>query len=359
MTIFILAIIFLSSFLLYGNGGQLCLFKEIGGLLVMISFLIWWLWKHNKYLALFCGWVFLRAFMPPEQPRMQFELSNIIVAIILYLGIRNLNIDVKKIYKGLCLASFIQIVAVLMQKVNIFPFWNASWDNGRVWGLFGNSNFSGAFIAITIPFFLETAKTDKRYLLGLLGIPALIILDSQFALMAGLSGILLYLYIDYRSLIKRLHIDILLLTGITTAALYLIYNPIYLPWERFEVWSRICQFMVWGGNVEWRCHFLQGWGVGSGYQLIPMLSGKISVTVNLVWLQAHNEFIQAFLQYGIIGITFIGLIIFDCVKRFNVKNLVLYCGILALMVDACGFFPFRASPIGYMGVIYLALIDKG
>jgi hypothetical protein len=33
--------------------------------------------------------------------------------------------------------------------------------------------------------------------------------------------------------------------------------------------------------------------------------------------------------------------------------------LVALIVDSFGFFPFRISPIGYLGMIYLAIIDRG
>jgi O-antigen ligase len=77
------------------------------------------------------------------------------------------------------------------------------------------------------------------------------------------------------------------------------------------------------------------------------------------WRQAHNEPIQILLEYGAIGLVlFIGLVISTLRKTCYSNSFLMAC-LVALIVDSFGFFPFRISPIGYLGMIYLAIIDRG
>jgi len=55
---FLIAIVMVSALLITSSTGvQLCLYKEVVGLLIVGFFIVWWLWKHNKWLAMFVGWI--------------------------------------------------------------------------------------------------------------------------------------------------------------------------------------------------------------------------------------------------------------------------------------------------------------
>lgn len=341
------------------TGFQLSIQKEIAGLLIAGVFIVWWIWKYNKWLAMFVGWIIIRRFLPPEQTRAIFTLSNVLMGSMVYLGIQHLKIDKKKLFEWICYASTLQIIVVFMQRFDIFMFWNHSSTarligSGRVWGLFGNSNWSGCFIAMTLPIFLYMAKEKKWYLLGLLGIPALFIMKSQVAIVSGIIGVLFYLYFYFQKKIIRYKIHYLILGLLLVGVVFALFNPIYFDNPRFEVWRRVWKFCLFGGTVEWRCHFVQGWGLGSAYEILPKICPIYSGTA---WYQVHNEPLQILLEYGLVGFILMCGLIISTLRKLNSKNLAIMACLIALLIDSLGFFPFRTAPLGFMGVIYLGLID--
>lgn len=354
----LLPIIFLSSFLLANGSLSQTVIKEIAAISIGGLFIAWWLWRFNKFFSLFVLWLLMRTFLPPIQPRAMFELSNVLIASGIYLGIQYLDIDKRKLFNGVCIASALQIIAVFMQWLNLFPFWNGAWDEGRIWGLFGNSNWSGCFIAMIIPFFFTLKDRYLRALGITSGFVALLILDSQFALLSGIVGVLAYFYIKHRDFILKkglAYLILVLILGIIPVAMA---HPPNIANERFDLWLRIWWVITGGGNTEWGCHFLQGYGLGSGFQAFPVIAKGICHDPNLQWHQAHNEYLQVLFQYGIIGLLLITGLIISTVKKISIRNVVLASSLIALLADSLGFFPMRTSPIGYMAVMFLALIDR-
>lgn len=354
----ILLILGCSVFLKMGSGYQITLYKEIASLSAISLFLAWWVWKHNKWLALFLLWGLIRVFLPPDQPRATFMLTNMLAMTGIYLGIQYLSIDKKRLFEGICIACGIQIAAVYLQAINLFPFWNADTigsygSYGRIWGLFGNSNFSAAFIAITLPAFLYMAKINKWYLLGLSGIPALFLLNAQFGIVAGLAGIALYGYFTYRKYFKKLLYPILILLIIATV--WVTLYPIYLADYRWETWYRIWEFLTFTGLKDWHCHFLQGWGLGNAYEILPKITVPIS---DIRWGHTHNWVLDVLFEFGLIGLILISGLIMNTLRKFNINKLVFYAILLSFFIDALGFHLYRTAPMGYMGIIALGLIDK-
>jgi hypothetical protein len=67
--------------------------------------------------------------------------------------------------------------------------------------------------------------------------------------------------------------------------------------------------------------------------------------------------LQILFEYGAIGfILFLGLVI-STLRKTTKANAYVMAGLVALLVDSLGFFPFRTAPIGYIAVIYLGVID--
>lgn len=289
------------------------------------------------------------------QSRALISFTNIILAYMLYLGVQHLNIKKDRLLIGVAIVSAIGIATIFLQHFNLFLAWNRAEMRG-VHGLIGNGNWSGCFIAFTLPVFLYLGEKRKWWYLGLLGIPAISILGSCFAFTAALAGVLFYLYMRYRDVLLKKKIAWVMLFVLLVATIAMIVDPPYLyDGNRFEVWTRIWKWMTWGGHIQWQCKFIQGWGVGSGYLLIPQITAGIQ---DDVWAQAHNEYIQAFLEFGAIGIIIIFGIILSTFKKYNIKRLVYYACLLALLVNSVGFFAFRINPVGYMAVMFLGLIDK-
>lgn len=358
---FLIPIIFLSCALIPNYSVSQTMFKEIGALLLSSLFIIWWVWKHNKWLAALLLWLVIRMMLPPIQPRGMITLTNVFMASMIYLGIQYIKVDFKRLYQGIAITLFIQIATVFLQALNLFFCWNSMNDGGRVWGLFGNSNWSGCYIAMTIPIALHLTKQSKWYWLGLLGIPALILLKGNFALLGGIAGLLFYSYILCRDSIIRLKIDRYILAVILLAIAFVTIKPLYLnDTGRFDMWNRAYKFCTFnmtnsgGQDPAYQSHFVQGRGLGEAYNLLPMIQNK-QYTDN--WRQVHNEPLQILFEYGLLGfILFSGLVI-STLRKVRVSNAFLVAGLVALLADSLGFFPFRTAPIGYMAIIYIGAID--
>lgn len=359
MTIISILIFSISFFLVTGTGYQIPIYKELAGLSICGSIIIFWIWKYNKYLALLIAWCFARNFLPDYNDRGILSIFNVFMAGVLYLGVANLKIDKIKLLQAICVISFVHIIVGFLQKFNLFLFWNYAdmFSYGRTWGLFGNGNYSGCFIAITLPIYLEMARTNKVYYWGLLGIPVLFIIDSQTPIVAGIAGLLIYFYFKHRDakFMRQANIGILACTVLMM--FWLILHPIYLTSdiERWETWRRIIRFMLFPGTHDWQSHFVQGYGMGSAYLLLPKLG---YTSTNTLWYQAHNEILQIWLECGIVGVILSCLLVWDIFKRTTSRLAVYYACLVAVLIESLGFFIFHTAPMGHMAVIYLALIDK-
>lgn len=377
MEIFLIILIFFSCALLPNYSVSQTMFKEVGGLLVISSLVIYWLWQKNRWLAAFTAWLVIRMMLPPLQPRGMITLTNVFMAVMLYFAIRYMKLDWRKVFQAIGITCLLQIGMVFAQALNVSFCWNAMNDEGRIWGLFGNSNWSGCYIAMTMPVCLELSKRNKWWLAGLLGLPALILLNSKFALLAGIVGVAFYLYIKYRDFVLKNSIHLLLLFVLSATMLFVLIKPVYLSdMGRFEMWRRTYKLCVFnpGNNVmqkvgqsgyggfgvdpAYQSHFIQGRGLGEAYNLLPLIQPKEYASQNVNWRQVHNEPLQVLFEYGLIGFVIASGLVISTLRKTTRGNIFLMASLLALIVDSLGFFPFRTSPIGYLAVIYLGAIDN-
>ena len=157
MIIFFIALLISSCVLIPGSTGmQHAIQKEMAGAVITGGFLTWWIWRYNKWFAVLVGWCLLRMFFPDDQPRGPLNMVNILMAVMLYLGVIELGNVKEKFYRAICAIGGVHILVTFLQKFNLFMFWNFNCllSRGRVWGLMGNGNFTGCFIAMTLPIFL-------------------------------------------------------------------------------------------------------------------------------------------------------------------------------------------------------------
>ncbi len=364
MEYFLIAIMAISAILIpTASGIPQTEYKGYIGLFAAVSMLVWWLWKHNRFLAIFFAWVIIRTILPHTQPRAMINISNISIGVMIYLALQYININKDRLYKAIIILTSAQILTVFIQKSNLFMFWNSSETGidlavGSVYGLFGNSNFSGAFIAMTLPVFLYFKKYIKFGWMGiLLGLLSLLMLDCQFAIIAALGALSFYLYIENRDFIIKRRIHYFILSFITTSALLIAKFPLYIPDGRWEVWNQCLALSTFNGAKEWGCHFVQGFGLGSTFLNLPRITQNCALR-NIAWFQVHNDYLQMLLELGVIGLLIILALILNTFRKFSKDRLVEYACFTALIIDAFGFFIMRTSPMGFMGVMFLGLIDR-
>lgn len=361
----IILIIFLSCALLPNYNVTQAMFKEIGGIVLMSLFIVSWVWKHNKWLAAFLLWLVIRMMLPPIQPRGMITLTNVFMAAMLYLATQYVKFNWKNIRIALSITLGLQVLAVVCQKLNIFFCWNSMNDGGRVWGLFGNSNWSGAYIAMMIPIAMSLGGWWTA--LGVLGIIALVIMKSSFAMLGALTGVAFILYYKNRKFILKNHYDKVILSILLATIAFVVLNPVYLEDSgRFETWRRSAKFCVYnptdiiagktgGQDPAYQSHFIQGRGLGEAYTILPMIQEKHYTEK---WRQTHNDLLQVLFEYGFIGLVLIAGLIITTLKKVNNQNIYIMASLLAIFVDSLGFFPFRTSPIGYIAILLLGAIDK-
>ena len=83
-----------------------------------------------------------------------------------------------------------------------------------------------------------------------------------------------------------------------------------------------------------------------------------------VWAEAHNEFLQAFFEFGIFGILMISGYFFDLFKRFfalglekNKQALAMASSVIAVIVISFAHFPFHLARIAGPYLVILALFE--
>lgn len=357
MTI-LLSLLIIGSCIYLPNGQSPEIFKEVLGQMTVLGIIALWVWKYNKYIAMFLIWTAIRVMLPPANARSMETLINVSLAVMLYMAVRNIKVDIKVIYKTLGIVGLIQIATVFLQRLNLFPFFNTA-GTLKTWGLMGNSNFSGALVAMILPIYFELAKEKKIWLLGIVaGLASLFILDSQFALIAGVAGVLFYTYILYRPELQRrtwilwlVFISILFAIGFVIASPYKFYD------DRFYVWHKFWTAITYGNHADWSSYFTYGFGLGATWVIAPMFTPPEVLSRGDGWYQCHNEYLQVLVEWGFIGFSILILGIIDVFRKINVARLALYACLFAFLIDSIGFFTFRCSPISFLAVIYVGLIQ--
>jgi len=188
-------------------------------------------------------------------------------------------------------------------------------------------------------------------LLAFASIPMLCFANSSAAVFAYVASIGLVLFFK----LKR-RVAIALFTSILLAGAFYIYKfdmPGGQFEKRFMVWNAVYSFALKGNPIY-------GAGAGSFAKLNVKTiqeNGKPEA-----WLWAHNEYLQSFYEFGIIGVAFILFYIKDFFKSFikswdDSKVQVLGASVLSVLIISFLHFPFHISRLAIPCLFVMALFQ--
>jgi O-antigen ligase len=218
-------------------------------------------------------------------------------------------------------------------------------------GFCGSWDISGIFIAATAPFLFS-----RKLWLVLIPAIGIVACRSSFSMMALILSFLFYILISHRKLLK------FILPVVCILGLIFFYRDGGLNKSKFMERFEICQVVtksILQGNINIRnsleedsTHIMKinswtGVGLGNFLSIFPYYPGKyfnIRNSSTGLFNHAHNDYIEAFFEFGIIGgIILFGLILSNLFKliisvKINKEILVYVSCLIAYLVNAAGIF---------------------
>ena len=361
--------------------------KEICASWAIILFVALFFVK-NIWLRLFLIWTLIRGIMGFNVHTTPTLFIMFLYIVFLQVLINNLKKEhLVQLMNGICILVLIQVTWMILQKsgvwIKIIPLDIKQADilkllwggrivitrgnyNHTLTGLMSNINMSSSVLALGLPAFFRKKwywgiplVWVGLYLAGPMGgiLPALIIMGIWVALE----------FRQHRAWIITLGICLFFLYILKTERLSLLLTGS----GRTPVWKDIVQYVILfkeGGLVtnQWLLNFPQrmffGWGVGMFKVIFPRAQQAfLSTWSNVVWMQAHNEYLQAWMEGGLIAL---GLLVgyFGSLIRKGFKYrtyiskiafLAVFCGIMNCFVN----FLLHTTAAGLF-LAWIAILEK-
>jgi len=218
-----------------------------------------------------------------------------------------------------------------------------------VLGFLSNINMTSAFMAICLPAFFR-----KRWIFAIpLIIVSLLLAKSLSGLIPAFIAICLYIVIKCRK--YRLFI----VGGLSIAFVAYLFKT-----ESTAILSLSCggRLAIYKAIAKYIIPIrpIVGWGVGQFKYLFPIICKNAIPDpipgVNV--LQAHNDFLQLWVEMGVIGFTLVCGYLFSLFRKaWRMKDYILLLGILIITINANFNFLLHTTG-GVLFLVYAVLIEK-
>lgn len=280
------------------------------------------------------------------------SLMNLGCAAILFKAIYE-NVEtgnVKTIGIGFALVLVWNLITCVQQYYGIDPLFSAPAELGhqdRMVGFMRMKVHLGALVAFISPFIFAL-----WWPLLILTFPLLFWSNSSVAIASFVISIGIILF--YR--IKRVFFITSLAALILAGGFYVLKfdMPGGQFGERLKVWNATYSLTL-KSNPFW------GNGIGS-FSKINLQTKQATVAENLQWTWAHNEFIQAFFEFGFAGISLIFMYIKGCFKGFlaHKKDRIVqisFASLVSVLAIAFFHFPFHLGRLSGICVFIMAFFQ--
>lgn len=240
-----------------------------------------------------------------------------------------------------------------LQMADLDPIFNYApgIDRTNPIAFMGQTTIFGAYISIVAVVALATRDWTSFVLCSAAAIGT----ASSFTYAALAAGIYINMRWIVRGKKKLIYIPVAAILCIIVAYL-LNPNAVYLMDNgRFEAWRETWNAIVTGP-------ILTGYGPGSFQVLFPKHFQKAGLEYGY-FIQAHNDYLQAFFELGLIGVFAIAYLYVSLLKqyflywwkkiRLEVTERAALAGLAAISVNAVGNFPFQLCPHYILGIIFI------
>lgn len=210
--------------------------------------------------------------------------------------------------------------------LNLFVKAAGELPSGTMTGSLGNNNFLAAWIAVCLPFFL---KGRWRWFLPLL-VAVLLASRSVAGVAAALIGCAWLLW-GWKGIVGAVAAGLAYLSW-DHGIVYVLTNP--EPFNRVNLWKEALALIFYHPLT-----LILGAGPGAFWgHSFPM----------------HNEYLQAWHQYGAVGL----LIMAGYILTIHRKNHVLFAAFLVMCVNLAGNYPLHLAPSAFLFIVVAALIER-
>ena len=311
--------------------------------------------QKNRWLRYFIIWCvascWINLFSPPSSYTI---LTNIFSALVIYIGITKLLemgfLKANILLRGVCLVILLQCAWMIMQMFGVDPFFKTiDWDINKgkmpLVGWAGNGALLGVFLSSTSFLFLEYFKVKRIPILFFIALGFSLLLKNATCAIAFSAGGLFYLLNKYKFKARYVLGGILILLSLLGFFLY-IKPPNF---DRFYIWNRI--FHKWITLKPFMGH-----GLGTFSRI------SIQDHTHTSWFELHNDYLEMWLDVGLIGLTlFTGFIISKFIAFFKSTRtnlqICLASGLVAYLVSAMFLFPMRIVQTGFFALLLLGVLE--
>ncbi len=327
----------------------------------MICFIALFLIK-NVWVKSFCIWgvfsLVIHGFWTGFFDRQSYLTLNVLVFSCIFYQVVYDKLEKKHLFlviNGICILSIIQAIFMILNKFGIyFPFEPIRGGFLPAVGFLDNTNLAGAFLAITIPLFF---RKNWSYCLFFL-IPAIVLSESFGAVISLTVATLVYLSL------------ILEEKGFLFVCFIFFCSLLFCYFIFFETTSR--SFLEYPRIITWEIAINEfaskrpiiGYGIGQWsivYKAIAPHAAKIKDYNIPKYLEmyAHNEYVQSYIEFGLIGLFFIFGFVCDLFRKLKKDrySILLYCCIIACLVNALFNFIFHITT-ALIIIVYFAMYEK-
>ena len=331
-------------------------------------------WTYGL-LALVC--TYSAFFVGSQHPRCMLVLTQFIFALlgvemVSKISYQNLN----KILKSIIFLVLAQGLWVIVQTMNLDPFFNSTHDKmiDDTVGFSGSHNQIGLFFAMTMPLIISSFI----YILPL-SLFGLFKSTTAFAVAGAVVSCFFYIMFSCKKFI------------VSFLSIVILFSTLYFSFsdnidkmlfkERFSLWGFLINSVNDGNillnyngqHVLIETHWAKGYGFGNFMRVAPLAQKEgfmdkiyehVGFTAQHVYEHAHNDYIELFFETGYPGaISLMILILYSVYKFIRAKKtkilIIATSCIVAQMVTAMGIYTVQTAISGMLLIIFLGIFEKG
>jgi len=310
-------------------------------------YFVWYcaLWQ----IVLCLKWIY--AGIPPKQAQISWKFTYFAIIFIgIYLIAAYSRIKKEWFYNAICIAALVHFVIAIFQlfdwdpvmvtlqaiyrgdvRFDLKPIFFLGYQMKSLTGILANNNFLACFLVVALPFFVR----PRWWPVGILIAIMVLRLFTVTATFAAFVGGIYYFRKDIMAkkwlLVVLLAITAFIVVTKQSLTIHLFSSP--MP-DRFEWW-----LWVWN-NMQTRWEYMV-FGLGQG----------------AIWLYnypIHNEFVEFFYNFGIVGMLFLVPFLLSVPRR----NKRLYTAFIIFSITCMGTYPMHLAQHTFMIAMILGLLER-